>query len=662
MNIARIAWPLCGASLVLAVVAGWLALRNGASVADVSHLPSVAACAVTGGLIMRRRPGNPVGPLLLGSALGFALLECCGQAAVRTGSAVLAWPQTWLWVPSNLGLALVPAYFPDGRLPQRWRPAVWGLLVVAAVAAVTGALLPGTNDQVRPQAPANPLGVAAFAGVAPVAEAVFTIAAGVVFVVGAGAVALHTRTLTGARRQQARWLAYAVGLVALVVLGRLAAGLLDARPDRIWPLADEPWDVVGGLSIVLIPAGIGIAVLRHRLFDIDLLISRTVVFVALSAGVAGAYLLVVGVLGASSVVAAVVAALVFGALRQWLQRRVNLLVYGERDDPYTVLARLGERLAQVPDPGAILETGTATVREALQLSYVGIEVSGGRSYELGTRPPNPAALPLVAGGEPVGTLLLGPRPGEAALGPRDLRLLEDLARHIGVAVQAVRFSADLRRSREQLVVAREEERRRLRRDLHDGLGPTLAGLTMRAEAAQEIGGEEAKRLLEEIVAAARAAVADVRRLVEGLRPPALDTLGLVGALRSHLAGWSGTGGPRVTVDAPEDLSGLPAAALLPAATEVAAYRIAHEALANARRHAGATAVRLRLRLDEGWLVLVVTDDGHGTPTVAPGATVTGGVGMHSMRERAEELGGTLSVTSSPSGTSVSARLPLEVGP
>ncbi|HTJ39016.1 MAG TPA: GAF domain-containing sensor histidine kinase [Dactylosporangium sp.] len=638
------------AGLALVVVAGVLAARNGAPAAELAYLPAVAACAVAGGLVAQRRARNPVGWLLLGSALSFALLETCGQAAVA-GVTALAWPQTWLWVPANLGLALAPAYFPDGRLLRGWRRPVWALCALAVLAAVTGAVRPGPNDQVRPQAPANPLGVEAMAGAAALAETAFTIAAGLVFVAGAAVVARRTFGPDSVRRQQARWLGYTCGIVALVVLARLAAGLLDARPANVWPSADAPWDVAGGLSIALIPAGIGVAVLRHRLFDIDLLISRTAAFATLTALVTGAYLLAVGVLGASSVLAAVAAALVLGGLRQWLQRRVNLLVYGERDDPYTILARLGERLAAVPDPGAILAASTATVREALRLSYVGIEVAAGPVYELGTRPADPVTVPLVAAGEPVGALRLGPRPGETALGPRDLRLLTDLAGHIGVAVQAVRYSAALQRSREQLVMAREEERRRLRRDLHDGLGPTLAGLTMRAEAAQEVGADDARRLLEEIVADAQTAVADVRRLVEGLRPPALDTLGLVGALRAHLAGWPAADGPRVSLDAPAALPGLPAA------TEVAAYRIAVEALANARRHAGATTVRLRLGVDDDWLRVSVTDDGRGTTT----GRDEGGVGMHSMRERAAELGGELTVGSSPGGTSVSARLPLGAG-
>ncbi|WP_326999722.1 sensor histidine kinase [Dactylosporangium sp. NBC_01737] len=644
----RAAW----ATLAIAGVACWLAIGNGAPPAGVSHLLSVAACAVAGGLVLRQRPANPLGRLLLLGAACFVLLEAFGQYAIRglPGATAAAWPQTWLWVPANLGLAALPAFFPDGR-PGRWMTrALWGVTALGVAAAVTGALRPGRNDQVGPDGLPNPIGVAALQHAAPAAEAAFTVCAGLLFVAGAAGVVAEAVTATGARRAQARWLAYSIGLVALVVLGRLAAGLTDGHPDRIWPYANPWWDFAGSVSLAFIPAGIGVAVLRHRLFDIDLLISRTAVFVVLTGGVSVAYLVIVGYLGASSVVAAVAAALVFGTARQQVQRRVNLLVYGERDDPYTVLARLGERLAQVQDPLAVLATSTATVREALQLSYVRIDAEGGRSYEIGSRPADPVRLPLVAGGVTVGALLIGPRPGEAALGPRDLRLLTDVARHIGPAVQAGRFAADLQRSREQLVQAREEERRRLRRDLHDGLGPTLAGLTMRAEAALALGAaREAQDLLEEIVRDAETAVADVRRLVEGLRPPALDTLGLRCALTAHLAGWP-PGGPRVGVDAPDDLPALPAA------VEVAAYRIAVEALANARRHAGATAVRLGLRLDDGWLHLSVTDDGRST-----GAAAGTGVGMHSMRERAAELGGTLDVASTGTGTTVSARLPMGEG-
>jgi signal transduction histidine kinase len=291
---------------------------------------------------------------------------------------------------------------------------------------------------------------------------------------------------------------------------------------------------------------------------------------------------------------------------------------------------------------------------------------------LGARPDRPVDLPLVAAGETVGRLRLGPRPGEATLGGRDLRLLHDLARQLAVAARAVRaadraqrLSEDLQRSREQLVVAREEERRRLRRDLHDGLGPTLAGLTMRAEAALELGGgPEAARLLEEIVADTQTAIADVRRLVDGLRPPALDTMGLAGALRAHVTGWPAGSGPRVTFDAPDPLPPLGAA------TEVAAYRIAVEALANARRHAGARCVDVRLAVAGERLRVTVADDGAGlgATTVADDgagavddrATTGAGVGLHSLRERAAELGGVCRITARPDGgTLVAASLPLK---
>ncbi|RIV41180.1 sensor histidine kinase [Micromonospora radicis] len=666
----RAAWPLCATTLLLTVVAVGLAAANGGTHNDVTHLFLVVTSAVVGATIAAQRPEHPIGWLALTSGFCFALQEACGQYAahglvVAPGSlpwaTALAWPQNWLWVPGNAAMALIPVFFPDGRpLSARWRPAVWAVVLTGAVAMFTGALRPGANEQVSPAGAVNPLGLAGWQPVADLTAAVATLTSAVVFLAAGGAVVWQARRARGVRREQVRWFGYAVALSVAVVAARLVAGLTDGRPG-VFPYGSVFWDLAGGISAALIPIAIGIAIRQHRLFDIDLLISRTVVFVALSTGVGGVYVLVVGLLGAGfdssaslpvSFVGAAVAALLVAPLRHWLQRRVNLLVYGERDDPYAVLARLGERLEQTPDAAAVLATSTRTVREALQLSYVEIATVDGRSYRLGVPPAEPVRLPLSAG-EPVGHLLLGPRAGESTLGARELRLLRDLARHIGVAVQAVRaldraqsLAADLQRSREQLVLAREEERRRLRRDLHDGLGPTLAGLTMRAEAAQEIGpGESARRLLEEIVVDARTAVADVRRLVNGLRPPALDTMDLTGALRSHIAAGPADG-PRVRFDAPATLPALSAAA------EVAAYRIAVEALNNARRHAHADTIELRLRVDGGMLHLQVRDDGRGREPGRPD-----GVGMHSMRERAEELGGSCVVTSTPNaGTRVTATL------
>ncbi len=663
------AWPLGWLALALTGCAAWLAVRNGAVARDLAHLPFVVACAVAGALLARHRDRHPIGRLLLVTAVSFALLDFCGHAAIHgvvtaPGSVpfarLLAWPQTWLWVPANAALSAVPVFFPDGRLPSpRWRWPMRAFVAIGAVAALAGAVRPGTNAQVGPGGLANPFGVTGMRPVADLTENALTLAAGLLFVVSGVAVVRRARSSRGARRQQFKWVGYALALAMLTVLGRLAAGLTDDDPGRVWPGDSAAWDFAGGIATATLPVALVIAILRHRLFDIDLIIGRTAVYVTLSAAVGGAYLLVVAVLGArASLLGAAAAALLFAPLRDRLQRRVNLLMYGERDDPYAVLSRLGRRLEEVQDPAALLAAGTATVKEALQLSYVGIEVDGGHAYELGTPPAAPVTLPLTAGGEPVGRLRLGPRAGESSLGGRDLRLLADLARQIAVAAAAVRagdrahrLAEDLRRSREHLVVAREEERRRLRRDLHDGLGPTLAGLTMRAEAAQALdgtGSPGAGQLLDEIITDAQTAVADVRRLVEGLRPPALDTLGLAGALDAHLAGRPGGEGPLVRFAPPRDLPPLGAA------TEVAAYRIAVEAVANARRHARAGTVEVSLARHGDRLVVRVDADGRGLAAGTPG-----GVGMHSMRERAEELGGTLTVGGRPGGgTRVRADLPL----
>lgn len=336
------------------------------------------------------------------------------------------------------------------------------------------------------------------------------------------------------------------------------------------------------------------------------------------------------------------------------------------DDPYGILARLDYQLALAMDPEEVLPLLVSTIASTLKLSYVAVRIapvgfSTSHDTELlathGQANGHTEHLPLVYQGETVGQLVLAPRPGEASLTPPDRRVLEGLARHAGVIAHAVRLTADLRRSRERLVLAREEERRRLRRDLHDGLGSVLAALNWRAGALRPLLHRDpvtAEALLVEQQHTIQAAIADIRRLVYDLRPPALDELGLIGALREQAAKLR-TDPARdraaellVEVDAPEILP------MLPAAVEVAAYRIVQEALTNVARHAQAHHASLRLSCTKERLEIDLLDDGVGLPAAHPV-----GVGLLSMRERAAEVGGSCEVQRVPEGgTRVHAVLPL----
>ena len=475
------------------------------------------------------------------------------------------------------------------------------------------------------------------------------------------------------QRQQIKWVVFGISAALAGFLGtNLALTALFPEPASAGALlAHLAGHLVTVSALLLIPISIGFAILRYRLWGIDLVVNRTLVYSTLTVIVAGLYVLVVGGLGTLlqaqgslivSLLATGLVAVLFAPLRDRLQRGVNSLMYGERDNPYAVLSHLGARLESTPAPAAVLPAVARTVKEALKLTYVEIQLKRDGGFEAvaiaGEPAEHPLHVPLVYGGETVGRLALGPRAGEESFSPEDRRLLEDLAHQIGVAAhatlltyEAVRLSADLQRSRERLVTAREEERRRLRRDLHDGLGPQLASQTMTAEAARDLipsDPERAAALLSDLIEQAQAAVADVRRLVYELRPPALDALGLLGALRTQAAHQE-RGGLRISIHEPEELPPMPAA------VEVAAYRIVLEALNNVVRHAGARNCVVRLVLDEvpGMLCVEVTDDGrgiaedHGT-----------GVGLSSMRERAAELGGSCEIEAVPSGgTRVRACLP-----
>jgi signal transduction histidine kinase len=320
-----------------------------------------------------------------------------------------------------------------------------------------------------------------------------------------------------------------------------------------------------------------------------------------------------------------------------------------------VISRLGRRLKATLAPEAVLPTVVETIAQTLKLPYAAILLKEGEGFRTaaayGSPKGEPVTLPLVHQREEIGRLVLFPRaPGEA-FSDADRSLLEDLARQAEVAVHAVRLTTDLQHSRERLVTTREEERRRLRRDLHDGLGAQLAGLNVQAGTLRRLiprDPDAAEELVVELREELRSAIADIRRLVYDLRPPALDDLGLVEALRRLAERYGSKDEPlSVLVRAPEDLPNLPAA------VEVAIYRITQEALTNVARHARAHSCVVQLAVNDD-VTLEIVDDGDGIP-----AQRSAGVGLSSMHERASELGGNCIVQSVPmGGTRVLARLPL----
>jgi len=488
----------------------------------------------------------------------------------------------------------------------------------------------------------------------------------------------YRRVSNAVQRQQTRWVVFGIAAALTAFLGiGLVLDIVAPAPTSAEALATLMVGIaIIYLAVLLIPLSIGAAILRYHLFDVDLLISRTLVYGALTICVVGLYVLVVGSLGALfqangnlliALVATGLVAVLFQPLRDRLQHSVSHLIYGERDDPYVVLARLGQRLDATLAPDAVLPTIAETVTQALKLPYAAITLDYDgmcvTATAVGTPVADPVYLPLTYQGATIGQLVLGPRaPGEP-FSPADRRLLDDLAHQVAVAARAVRLTAELQQlatelqhSRERLVVAREEERRRLRRDLHDGLGPTLAALALSASAIPDLiptNPAGAAALAQQLEQDIRATVGEIRRLIHGLRPPALDELGLAGAVRDRVAqlmrrqGVEPAQGLQVLVEIPESLPPLPAA------VEVAAYRIVEEALTNVAHHAHARTCAVRLALTDA-LEVEIADDGTGLP-----AERRAGVGLLSMRERAAELGGACAIEGlGESGTRVYARLPL----
>jgi len=657
-----------GAALTLAGLAlVGLALRAGASPGDIEfarHLVGVGSAVpllLLGALMLARVPRHPIGWVLCAASLGTLLAFATGQYALYAHVADplpaarwAGWVSEWAAAPIVLVPAVALLLFPTGAPPSpRWRPWLWCGLAAPVLIALEGALGPGDDRYFND----NPLYADATA--ASVAEP-FGIGWMLLFpamFAGIAAISTRLRTAEGEAREQLRLLrrssiVVGAGFVACLI-GSFAA-----------PAAFDVGAFVAIVSLTVLAATMAVAILRHRLYGLDVFVNRALVFAALTAVLGGIY--VAAVLGVGrllgqdvqfgiALLATGVVAVAFQPLRDHLQRGVSRLLHGQRDEPYAAISTLGRRLGEAMAPTRVLPVMVETIAEALRLPYVAVELADAPGAPAAVHG-EPAAgialrLPLVHAGEPVGTLVIGARAHGEPLGDADRRLLEDFARRASAAASAVALSVEVQRSHRRLVSAREEERRRLSGDLHDGLGPTLAGAVLTIDAARRVlasDPEAADVLLDRAAASVEGTVADVRRLVYGLRPPALDQLGLVAALRQHAATLTMADAQlNCEIVAPDPLPPLPAA------VEVASFRIAQEALTNVARHARARRAVVSIAVGDA-LRLEVDDDGRGVPRDRHA-----GVGLTSMRERATELGGSFAIApAAGGGTLIRVELPL----
>lgn len=652
------------------VLVGWAATGMSFAFARDSFMISNAAiggcCGACGVLIARHRPENRLGWLLLGAGVaqtGTAAITPWFVQGLTTDApyGLVRWLSTayslaWPWsIALFIPLALL--HFPDGLLPGRAGRLVASLAMANAPLQVL--LFSSDADPLATVAGlvAPPDGrSASWLRVPGIADLVWILSDGVVAgVYAASLVLLVLRYRRGDERtrRQLLWLLLACAVVVVVIAAERLPGAVAGR--------DFP--ILVTVTVALVPIAVAVAVLRHQLLDIRLVWSRALTYALLTAAVVAVYLGLVNVadrllreevgVGTSVVVTLVVAA-GFNPVRVRLQRAVDRRLYGERADPVRAATTVSARLAAAAEnPADVLPA----LCHALRLPYAALTSGAVVLGSHGQPPEHTEGIPLQHAGEQVGELRVGVRTGQQRLDAADRAVLELMAVPIGVALRAGSLSDELQDSRRAIVTAREEERRQLRRELHDGLGPTLTGIAFQADAVinlAERDPHQVRDLGEDIRASVSAAIQDVRQLIYQLRPVALDELGLVEALHRHaerLDRRVDGATLSVAVTAPAQLPELPAA------VEVAAYRIATEALTNVARHSCASHAAVDVDLDDG-VTLRITVQDDGSSTDGPPSSWQPGVGLQSMRERAVELGGTLVAEPTGAGGRVRAHLPL----
>ena len=663
------AWSTAVASMAMLGAAVWIARADQSSLAGFGlfGIVVVTSFSVLGALIAAHRPSNPIGWLFCGVGLSFGLAALSTEWATsafveRPGmlpfGGFMSWLGTFTWSPGILVLfTFLILLFPDGHLPsRRWRPVAWlsGValfLVVVPIAvtgwAVRGPLLVNLSESAPASAPAS-FKIGYNLQVAGVL---------LMFVLGLAAAAslvVRLRRARGDERQQLRWIAFAAAIgIACVILTS--------------PLFHLP-SALGQVGIPLIPAAAAIAIMRYRLYDIDVVIRKTVVLGTIAVFITSVYMalvvgpiLLIGSGGGSresvvlSAIAAAVVAVAFQPVRQRANRFADRLVYGKRATPYEVLSefsgRVGEAYAAddvLPRMAQVLAAGTGAEAAAVWLR-VGGELRPTAVWPVEASVPTelpPDAVDVLHQGDLLGALSVAMPPSDP-MDPAKRKLVEDLASQAGLVLRNVRLIEELRASRQRLVAAQDEERRKIERNIHDGAQQQLVALAVKLRLAETLatgeGAEKTAATLEQLQSDAGTALEDLRDLARGIFPPLLADKGLPDAIAAQARKSP------VPVDVDADNVGR-----YPQEVEAAVYFCSLEALQNVAKYAHASRASIKLTQINGSLTFEVADDGDGFDPTTTGY----GTGLQGMADRLDAIGGTLTVRSEPGyGTSVTGRAP-----
>jgi signal transduction histidine kinase len=626
----------------------------------------VATFGVVGILITRRQPENPIGWLFLLGALVSAIQELAQSHAIyaagRPGAAfaeLSAWIPAWIWIPGTATIMFVLLLFPDGHLlSPGWRWVAWLGAIGIVVSSLALALAPGPLENF--ETIDNPFAVDALGFLGRGGSAGLSVY-GVPLTLAGASIVVRFRRSSGEERQQLTWLAASgVVVTAVLTVSFIGEAVVTNATAYLW------LSVLVIAAFLSVPIAIAIAVLRYRLYDIDIVISKAVVYGALALFITLVYVAIVVGVGAAvervgdallSAIAAAIVALAFQPVRRWAQRLANRVVYGERATPYEVLSQLSSRFA-----------GTYSLEDALpRLARVIVEAIGaeradvwrwgdGRYVREASSPGEPGPdepadpdrlFEIRHQGDLLGAISVRPRATEP-LGPPQEKLLADVAAQAGLMLRNVALVEDLRDSRKRIVAAQDERARKLERDLHDGAQQQLVALAVKLRLADSLVGrddERAHAVLADLGADANDALETLRDLARGIYPPLLADRGLTEALRAQARKAP------LPVEVRGDDIGR-----YPQETEAAVYFCVLEALQNAGKYAEASVVTVSLAQRDGQLTFEVIDDGRGFDPEGDGH----GTGLQGMADRLAALGGSLEVSSEPGrGATITGRIGAE---